>query len=857
MKRTLLCLFTIILSVLPYRQANAACSATKDATVTFATAKNGDKKIFFQPEGDTSRGYQEVQPGESMTFPLDKAAYYYYIDKTSKFHTVFLTPGSTTRIIEKDEQVSYEGDNAAINQYIETHSSIINTPKEIALYSHEWQEYQRNAVSRLIKELQASGLPEDFIRIHSLYYQYSYLQQLLYGPDTMRMFLGKAVELPADYYDDVKKNKYDDADLLYYPKWFSVMRSDLELREKQGDIKPNHRTFIAQYAANIKNEEVKAAFLLRYLTLILDAGYAEDFPTYLSLAKTAVSTPNEAFTNSLAQLETRYNELRQKYATITRGNAAPAFTAVDANGKSYSSADYAGKVWVLDFWFSGCIPCKAEMPYMDELAEEFKDRNIQFFCLSLDSGDQLMNTWKSLVKDKSGPTLQVNVPGGFKSELAKYFGIRSVPRIVIIDQQGKIVDAFARRPSDPKLRQQLLELLDEKGASTITKEEAMSTMMAVSRAETAAQKEEIMKEFTERVKREKADFAYPMVNMMLSFTIQALYLEGQTEKADQYVAQLKDSEFKRDLIFMSGAKCFENNKMDLAEKLVGEAAQMTLKMNEGKPLQEDEKKKYPVIFGTYAEALIKNNHIPEAIPYVKLAYDNSERKNFSLNQNYATTLIYEKKYAEATPILEDFIRTGTGSEQHIAWLKEAYRAKNGNEKGFDKYLNGLKEVSAGRLKEKLANEMVEEPAPSFTLKNLDGETVSLEALKGKVVVLDFWATWCGPCKASFPAMQKAADYFAKDKDVVFLFINTLENKKNLNEIVRKYMTEHQYNFNVLFDVQDAATKEYPVMESYKAKGIPAKFIIDKAGNIRFKLVGFSGSEEETVEELKAMVKMLQ
>lgn len=856
MKSSLITLIAILLSVLPCRQANAASSAVKNATVTFVTQKS-DKKIHFQPESDSSKGYQEVQPGETLTLPLEKPAYYYYIDTHTKFYTVFVTPGSTTRIIEKDGKVTFEGDNAAINRYIQEHSNVIRVPEAIAPYSHEWQEFQQKEVNRLVTELKASNLPEDFIRIHSLYYQYSYLMQLINGPETMRMFLGKTPELPADFYDDLRKNKYDDAYLLYYPKWFSVLRGDMELREKRGDIEPDHQNFIGKYGALIENEEVRAAFLLRYLGQILNAGYSEDFPTYLSIAKAALTHPDESYVKHLSELETRYNELRQKYASITRGNAVPAFTGVDINGKSYSSADYAGKVWVLDFWFSGCIPCKAEMPYMEKLAEEFKGQDIQFFALSLDSGDQLINTWKSLVKDKTGPTLELNIPGGFKSELAKHFGIRSVPRIVIVDQQGKIVDAFARRPSDPKLRQQLLGLLGQTSAPTITKEEASATMMAVSHAETAAKKEEIMKAFMEKAKREKAEFAYPMINMMLSFTIQALYTEGQIEKADKYVKQLQESGFKRDLLFMSGFKCYENKKMELAERLIGEAAQMTLRLNEGKPLSEEEQQKYSVIFGTYAEALIKNNHIAEAVPHAKLAYKHSRNKSFDLNQAYATVLIYEKNYEEATPILEDFVKNGMSKDQHIAWLKEAYTAKNGSEKGFKDYLGELKKASAERLKEKLAQEMVEEPAPLFALKNLKGETVSLEALKGKVVVLDLWATWCGPCKASFPAMQKAANYFAKDKDVEFLFINTLDNKKNLKEIVSKYMADNQYNFNVLFDQRDEATKEYFVMNSYKAKGIPAKFIIDKAGNIRFKLVGFSGSDEETVEELKAMVKLLQ
>ena len=139
---------------------------------------------------------------------------------------------------------------------------------------------------------------------------------------------------------------------------------------------------------------------------------------------------------------------------------------------------------------------------------------------------------------------------------------------------------------------------------------------------------------------------------------------------------------------------------------------------------------------------------------------------------------------------------------------------------------------------------------------MDGKEVSLASLKGKVVVLDFWATWCGPCKASFPAMQETINRFADNKEVVFLFINTLETKTGLQEIVRKYMNDKGYSFNVVFDTQDPETKKFPVMKSYQAKGIPAKFIIDREGNIRFKPVGFSGSKEETVEELSTMIKAL-
>lgn len=148
-----------------------------------------------------------------------------------------------------------------------------------------------------------------------------------------------------------------------------------------------------------------------------------------------------------------------------------------------------------------------------------------------------------------------------------------------------------------------------------------------------------------------------------------------------------------------------------------------------------------------------------------------------------------------------------------------------------------------------------EPAPNFTLLDLEGNKVSLEDYKGKVVVLDFWATWCAPCIKSFPAMQLAVDRYKEDPDVQFLFINTWEQKDNPTPMVQQFMDKRGFNFLVLVDKKDAESKVNPVVESYGVMGIPAKFIIDGDGNIRHRLTGFTGGDnEEQVKELSLLIE---
>ena len=151
--------------------------------------------------------------------------------------------------------------------------------------------------------------------------------------------------------------------------------------------------------------------------------------------------------------------------------------------------------------------------------------------------------------------------------------------------------------------------------------------------------------------------------------------------------------------------------------------------------------------------------------------------------------------------------------------------------------------------EEIRKSMINETSPSFALMDLDGNNVSISELKGKVVVVDFWATWCGPCKASFPGMQRMVNKYRNNPNVRFLFVDTWEKGDDKKKLAADFINANKYTFQVLMDNEDK------VVSMFKVEGIPTKFVIDPKGMIRFKSVGYSGNDEKLVTELTAMIDL--
>ncbi|MCK8493979.1 TlpA family protein disulfide reductase [Spirosoma sp. RP8] len=295
----------------------------------------------------------------------------------------------------------------------------------------------------------------------------------------------------------------------------------------------------------------------------------------------------------------------------------------------------------------------------------------------------------------------------------------------------------------------------------------------------------------------------------------------------------------------------ERRSLPEAEQLIKRA--MMIQKTQPKSGNGDDRQRQ--LMNTYARVLEQQGKYAEAYTaYQDVINPNAiEDSDPRLNERYFLCALQANHAADAQAVTESAIRVGKATPRLKTVFRDWYAKQSGNTVAkADTYLTELEADLRADQTDELRDILINEPAPAFSMTDLQGRTISSASLRGKVIVLDFWATWCGPCIASFPAMKQAQSKFENDSKVQFLFVNTREGGPL--QRVHNFMNRQpygSYGFTVPIDASQRVSR------AYKVQGIPTKVVIDPKGRVRYRQIGYSGDPETTVNELTLVVEMLK
>ncbi len=206
-------------------------------------------------------------------------------------------------------------------------------------------------------------------------------------------------------------------------------------------------SFIKNVDANLPDGYAKNNLMSQFLTYNLKADKALE-ESYMLYKNTNSNSEN------LAAIKEKYDLLKN----LVSGKYSPRFAYENHKGGTTSLDDLKGKVVYVGVWAIWCGPCKREIPYLKEVEAEYHDKNVAFVSISIDTKKDY-NKWRTMVTDKELGGIQLMADNDWKSKFVTDYGIRGIPRFILIDAEGNIVNSDAPRPSSSQIREALDDVL--------------------------------------------------------------------------------------------------------------------------------------------------------------------------------------------------------------------------------------------------------------------------------------------------------------------------------------------------------------------------------------------------------------
>jgi thiol-disulfide isomerase/thioredoxin len=261
------------------------------------------------------------------------------------------------------------------------------------------------------------------------------------------------------------------------------------------------------------------------------------------------------------------------------------------------------------------------------------------------------------------------------------------------------------------------------------------------------------------------------------------------------------------------------------------------------PKEDEAKPMLAACRSALGDALLAQNKTNEAIHQLNLALPDTRDSAIVLRQ---LGKAYEMGN-QADQAINYYVRAvavfGSADSTALPPLRALWKKKNGSLAGLDARIHTAHQASLKRIALDAHALGTPHPAPAWRLPDLDEKVHDLQSYKGKVVVMDFWGSWCGPCKMELPYFEALYRRYKDKPGVAFVTINWEKTDDALEHrsTARDFIKRNNYTFPVMYDHEKSA------VQSYQIQGFPTVFTIDKTGVVRYVNIGFDPQVDKILE----------
>ncbi len=544
-------------------------------------------------------------------------------------------------------------------------------------------------------------------------------------------------------------------------------------------------------------------------------------------------------------------------ALLGVGAIAPDFTMRDINDQEVKLSDYKGKIVILDFWATWCGPCIASFPHTQEVAAKYKDQDVVVLASGTSDTIEAFKKWIPANQPKYPAVRFVfdpNERGGATFEersSKKLYHVSGIPTQFIIGRDGKIAATLVGYGSpfyqgDLRSEVALSKLGVKVDAATVAEGEKQLARDAAEEIKNAAAAKDAEKNpvpgFRESYGKLKAGSPVSDFTALRPDGTEVKFSELSKGKTVVLTFWTAGNGVPDAALAFSDA--WAKKYADQGVLFVGVGAYGTREEFARWYQANRAKFSFPVLFDPAGRIASAGKPNDQMTPEEKKANQDATRAHYAKVIPMALTggamapvpnnLIIDPQ----GDFLGFYVGAGPQSAESLGNLLLRSGVKLAAEDMPKKVF------TAGETKEAAPEAKIEmlkigAAAPDFATTDLNGKTVRISDFKGKVVILDFWAPWCGPCIASMPHTQQVATTY-KDQGVVVLGSCTSDTRANFD----KWVKTNQEKYPDFIFAHDAAerTPDRASRKLYGVTGIPTQFIIDREGKIAAISIGYLPGE---------------